>query len=95
METQCWAMRSRGYTMELVRIVEAQMLKHNVSYPSTLRHDLKSMFSSSSYCPELDFLDLCSDELATLYMKHEVILLIYIYSLTLIMQGINHEEVPD
>ena len=69
MDTQCWAMSSHGYAKEAVRIVEAQMLKHSLSYPSSRRHGSKSPFSSSSYRPELDYSDLCSDELATLYME--------------------------
>ena len=68
-ESQCWAMSSHSYAKEAVRVVEAQMLKHNLSYPSSRRHGSKSPFSSSSYRPELDYSDLCSEELATLYME--------------------------
>ena len=67
-ESQCWAMSSQSYAKEAVGIVEGQMRKHNMSYPSSRRHGFKSPFSSSSYRPELDYSDLCSEELATMYI---------------------------
>ena len=62
-------MSSHSYAKEAVRSVESQNLKYSLSYASSYRYGSISLYKSYSYCPKLDYSDLCSEELATLYMK--------------------------
>ena len=67
--TDCWAMGSETYVKEACTVAEAQMKKHNLSYPSTRRHGANSPFSSSIYRPELDSSEFCNEDLTAVYMN--------------------------
>ena len=67
--TNCYALRSETYAKEAVRIVEALMLKHNLTFSSTRRQGHKTPFSSSEYRPELENTPYCTDEHTTVYQN--------------------------
>ena len=68
-ESDCWAMGSKNYVKEAIRICESQMKAHDLSYSSTRRHGRNTPFTSSSYRPELDNTDYCNAELLHLFQQ--------------------------
>ena len=65
--TECYAMSCKTYIKEAIRVVEKRMVDFNLSYPSTRRHGKDTPFSSSTYRPERDELDMCSEDEIMLY----------------------------
>ena len=66
---KCWAMGSKTFAQEAVRIVERLMNKHDLKYPSTRRHGSNSPYSTASYCSELNDTGMCGEELHTVYQN--------------------------
>jgi hypothetical protein len=65
----CWAIGSESYVREAVKVAEAQMAKHNLSFTSSKRHGRNTPFSDCQYRPELDASDLCNPELSSVYQN--------------------------
>ena len=65
----CWALGSESYVKEAVKVAEAQMKKHDLSFSSTKRQGRNTPFSDSAYRPELDSTNLCDQELSTVYQN--------------------------
>jgi hypothetical protein len=66
---KCWALGSRSYLKEAVKVAEAQMKKHNLSYSSSRRQGRNVPFSSVDYRPELDNSPVCDETHAKLYQN--------------------------
>jgi hypothetical protein len=66
---KCWALGSKTYVQEAVRVVERLMNKHDLKYPSTRSHGNNSPFSTASYRPELDDNSMSDEELHTDYQN--------------------------
>ena len=62
-------MSSHGYAKEVIRIVESHMIKYYLTYPSSRRYGSNTLFSNSSYRPELDYTEFYNDELSSLYLN--------------------------
>ena len=67
--TSCWALGSVTYVKEAVRVAEALMKEHNLSYTSTRRKGMNTPFSNQDYRPELDSTNLCGPQLCTVYQN--------------------------
>ena len=68
-EDVCWAMGSQNYVKEAMRICEAQMAAHQLSYPTSKRQSKNTPFTRSDYRPELDPTPYCSSDKANLYQQ--------------------------
>ena len=68
-ENTCWAMGSSTYVKEAVRVAEAQMKKHGLSYTSSRRQGRATPFSNQEYRPELDVSEILTDDLVTVYQN--------------------------
>ena len=66
---QCWAIGSNTYIKEAIRIAEAHMRSHNLSYSSSKRLGRSTPFNDSTYRPELDTTALCNENLITIYQN--------------------------
>jgi hypothetical protein len=58
----CWALGSGSYVKEAVKVAEAQMKKHNLSFSSTKRQGRNTPFSDAAYRPELESSNLCNPD---------------------------------
>ena len=68
-EGQCWAIGSQSYLKEALRICEARMQEHGLSYSSSRRKGKDTPFRTQDYRPELDATDFCDKALANLYQQ--------------------------
>ena len=66
---ECWALGSRSYIKEAIRVCDNQMQKHDLTFTSTKKEAKLTPFNSSDYRPELDESHFCTPELATVYQN--------------------------
>ena len=67
--TECYAMSCKTYIKEAIRVVEERMVDFNLSYPSTRKYGKDTQFSLSTYRPEREEMDMCSEDEITLYQN--------------------------
>ena len=68
-EGECWALGSKSYLKESIRVCDNQMNKYNLSFTSAKKEDKLTPFNSIDYRPELDQSHFCTDELTNLYQN--------------------------
>ena len=68
-DVEWWAIGSESYTKKAIKTVERLRKKHNLKLPSTRRHGKNSPVSNVDYKPELDYSDMCNEELFTVYLN--------------------------
>ena len=68
-DSECWALGSKTYVAEAMRICEKLMTEHSLSFSSTKRNGRDTPFSNNLYRPELDSSNYCSYDGMTVFQN--------------------------
>ena len=68
-DSDCWALGSKTYVSEALRICDKLMKEHNLTFSSTRRNGRDTPFSNNLYRPELDSSNYCSYNCMTVFQN--------------------------